>query len=67
MRLIFVVLVTSTIKSMLAEEIVSKIDLYTFGKQGSSIDPRIRSTQIIQAAMNPETHLLGKLKIKISS
>ena len=52
---------------LLAAEIITKIDLYTFGKTGSPIEPRIRPNQIIQAAMNPDTHFLAKLNMKISS
>ena len=52
---------------LLAAEVINKIDLYTFGKKDSPIQPRIRPNQIIQAAMNPDTHFLAKLNTKISS
>ena len=56
----------SNLGRLLAEEIIQKIDLYTFGQKNSSIEARIRSTHIIQAAFNPDTHYLAKLNTKIS-
>ena len=52
---------------ILAKEIVQKIDLYCFGSLGSNVKPRIHSTHIIQAVLNPDSHLLNKIKSKIGT
>ena len=50
---------------ILAKEIVKAIDLYCFGNLGSNVKPRLHSTHVIQAVLNPDSHLLNKLKSKI--
>ena len=52
---------------LLAEEIIKKIDLYTFGQAGSKIKPRLTATHVIQAAMYPDNFFLAKLKSKMTS
>ena len=52
---------------ILAKEIVTVIDLYCFGNLGSNVKPRLHSTHVIQAVLNPDAHLLNKVKSKIGT
>ena len=57
----------SQLGRLLAKELIDQIDLYCFGRVGSQVKPRIHSTHVVQAALHPETHLLHKIKSKIST
>ena len=57
----------SQLGRLLAQELINQIDLYCFGRVGSQVKPRIHSTHVVQAALHPETHLLHKIKSKIST
>ena len=52
---------------ILAKEIVKAIDLYCFGNPGSNVKPRLHATHVIQAVLNPDSHILNKLKSKIGT
>ena len=57
----------SNLGRLLAKEFVDQIDHYCFGKVGSTVKPRLHKTHIVQSLLNPESHLLNKIKSKISS